>query len=262
MSPSIIDSHTHLTDPAFAPDLDAVIARAKEAGVTRVINAADTVASIAEVVRLAELYPDFCFSALGIHPNEVKGAEDLQVLGEALREGAGNIVAVGEIGLDFHYDPSPAKKDLQIVMFNAQIDRAVEAGLPIVVHTRDADFLTYDLLCGKKPPVPVVLHCYGGSRELARRYLASGLDVYFGIGGVLTFKNARKLVETVINLPPERLVLETDAPYLAPSPHRGQRNEPAMIRSVLDKVAELKRLSVEETAKLLYATTERIFFHG
>lgn len=253
----IIDTHSHLNDQAFAADLDAVILRARAAGVDMVINAADTAASIAQVTELTRRYPDFFKAAVGIHPNEVVQEDDLATVRAALN--TVGVCAIGEIGLDFHYAPSLAVKKRQVTMFKAQLDLAACFNLPAVIHSRDADEATFSILAASGLKIPLILHCFSGSPETAAKYLRSGLEIYFGIGGVLTFKNARKLVETVELAPLENLLLETDAPYLAPQSHRGERNEPSFLIGPLTKISELKKLSVADTAAVIYATSKRVF---
>lgn len=255
----IIDAHTHLNDLAFKDDIDQIVERAKNNNVVSVINTADTLESFDTIIKLMNKYPDFCLGALGIHPNEVKGLEDLDVLNEYLEKKIKGIVAVGEIGLDYHYEPTNLEKETQMLMFKAQIDIAQSLNLPIVIHSRDADYATFDAVINTKPTVPVYLHCYSGSYEMAQRYIDNGIDVYFGVGGVVTFKNAKKLLEVVTNIGIDRLLLETDAPYLSPVPHRGERNEPSYLDLVVSKIAELKKIDREEVEKAIYENTKKVF---
>ena len=241
----IIDTHTHLNDVAFEKDVEKVIEKAKEKGVIKVINSADTLASFENIKKLSSLYPEFCYGTYGVHPNEVKGENDL--------------IELGEIGLDYHYNPSEENKELQKRIFIGQIKIAEKYNLPIVIHSRDADFDTFDIVTKLKVKVPVDLHCYSGSYELAMRYIANGIDIHFGIGGVVTFKNAKRLVEVVEKVPTERLLLETDAPYLAPTPYRGQRNEPSYLKEVIKKFSQIKNIEENELSEMLINNTKRVF---
>ena len=243
----IIDTHTHLNDVAFEKDVE----KAKEKGVIKVINSADTLASFENIKKLSSLYPEFCYGTYGVHPNEVKGENDLIELEKVIKDKTINLVGVGEIGLDYHYNPSEENK--------GQIKIAEKYNLPIVIHSRDADFDTFDIVTKLKVKVPVDLHCYSGSYELAMRYIANGIDIHFGIGGVVTFKNAKRLVEVVEKVPTERLLLETDAPYLAPTPYRGQRNEPSYLKEVIKKFSQIKNIEENELSEMLINNTKRVF---
>ena len=255
----IIDTHTHLNDKAFDFDRLDVINRAKSVGIIKIINAADTIDSFAKIIKLSEDYPNFCYGAYGIHPNEIHNLEEIHELEKVIQKKVLNVVAVGEIGLDFHYSPSEKDKELQISAFKKQMDIAKKYSLPIVIHSRDADLATFDLVTNANLNVPVVLHCYSGSFELAERYIKEGLNIHFGIGGVITFKNARKLVEVVNKIPLDFLLVETDAPYLSPTPHRGERNESGLLPIVIDKIAELKHLSSEFVASNIRENTREVF---
>ncbi len=255
----IIDTHTHLNDVAFEKDVEKVIEKAKEKGVIKVINSADTLASFENIKKLSSLYPEFCYGTYGVHPNEVKGENDLIELEKVIKDKTINLVGVGEIGLDYHYNPSEENKELQKRIFIGQIKIAEKYNLPIVIHSRDADFDTFYIVTKLKVKVPVDLHCYSGSYELAMRYIANGIDIHFGIGGVVTFKNAKRLVEVVEKVPTERLLLETDAPYLAPTPYRGQRNEPSYLKEVIKKFSQIKNIEENELSEMLINNTKRVF---
>lgn len=255
----IIDTHTHLNDDSFEQDVDEVIERAKANGVIKVINSTDTLASFESVKRLSQAYPDFCFGSYGVHPNEVSGKKDIVELEKVITDNTLNLVAVGEIGLDYHYNPSEEAKELQKEVFVEQMRIAEKYKLPIVIHSRDADFDTFDLVTKEKIKVPVVLHCYSGSYELAMRYIANNIDIHFGIGGVVTFKNAKRLVEVVEKMPVERLLLETDAPYLAPTPYRGNRNEPSYLVEVIKKISQLKYIDENTLSEKLINNVKKVF---
>jgi len=249
----MIDSHAHLNDPQFSPDLAEVLARAEEAGVTGIINVGYDLDSSRQAVRLAEGHRGL-YAVVGVHPHDAKtwdsGVE------AAIRELASHskVVAIGESGLDYYYDHSP--RDVQQDVFRAQLALARELNLPLVVHSRDAAQDTLEIL-SEFPEVPCILHCYSGSWEMAREYLKMGH--YFSIGGALTFKNAQRLRSVIQQIPLERMLLETDCPYLTPVPHRGKRNEPAYLPLVARQLAELHGITEAEAAEVTERNT-RLFF--
>ncbi|MFA6796159.1 MAG: TatD family hydrolase [Bacilli bacterium] len=256
----IIDTHTHINDEKLFKDRKEVIERAKLAGVNKVINNGDSFESFKVIGQLAEEYPDFCYSALGIFPGE--GTENIDEDIDRLRsmiKQTKNVVAIGEIGLDYYWDKNKEKKDQQKELFKRQIALAEELDLPIIVHSRDAEADTLNIILNSKFKGNVTLHCYSGSFQMANRYLRHKKNVYFGIGGVLTFKNARKLVEVVQKVNPENFLLETDAPYLSPVPHRGERNEPAFIVKTLEKMAELLDRDEEDLSEEIYQRSLKVY---
>ena len=234
----MIDSHCHLADEAFVGDLPAVVARAREAGVASAmcILSADEAAELDRVAPVRAAWPEVCFSA-AIHPHRAgayagRAAEAAAATAKAID--ASQAVAVGEIGLDYHYDFSP--RDVQREVFAAQVELAVARGLPVVIHTREA---TQDTLAVLREAghgkVRGVMHCFSGSLADAR--LALDLGFYISLSGILTFPKAGELRETARQLPVDRLLIETDAPFLAPVPNRGKRNEPAWVRATLETLA-------------------------
>jgi len=229
----MIDTHAHLDFPDYNADRDEVIARAQSVGVKRIVNIGCDLTSSANSVDLANRYSHI-FAAVGIHPHDAKKYDDLA---EAkLRELANSsrVVAIGEVGLDFYRDHSP--RDQQREAFVRQIALAKELGLPLVVHIRNAYSEALDILAAEKAyQINVVLHCFSGNREEAVRAIDYGF--FLSVGGVLTFTNSR-LPELISKMPLESILLETDAPYLTPHPHRGKRNEPALIQLVYQKLAE------------------------
>jgi TatD DNase family protein len=248
----IIDTHCHYNDDQIYPIVDEVITRAKAAGVQAIFNNGDSLASFTRILELQERYPDFCHSVLGIHPEHA--AHDQAYFEESYRQIKNNIdkiSAIGEIGLDYHYSKDPEYVQAQKFRFIEQIRLAKELHLPIVVHSRDADFDTLDII-RQELPEKVDLHCYSGSVEIAREYLKLPIDFRIGVGGVCTFKNAR-VIKEVIQYCSEKIILtETDAPYLAPTPHRGQMNESSYIPLIFEAIASLKMMDVEELAEKLY----------
>ena len=243
----LIDTHCHYNHEAFDGDRAEAIARAREAGVGRAVVIGYDLASSAWAVQLTEEFPEL-YAAVGIHPNDAAEAtpEGLRRL-EAMAAHP-KVVALGEIGLDFHWNVEPAER--QRAALCEQLYLARHLALPIVLHTRESDREVVAALEGEGGTWRGILHCFGGDPEVARRALAVGL--HLGLGGVLTFKNARQLQETTQTLPLERVVLETDAPYLTPMPHRGRirRNEPCYLPFVARHLAALRELSEDEIAAI------------
>ena len=255
----MIDSHCHLADEAFVADLAAVAARARAAGVEAAmcILSADEAPELARVEPVRAAWPEVRFAA-AIHPHRAgayagRAADAAAVTGSAVD--AANAVAVGEIGLDYHYDFAP--KDVQRDVFAAQVNLAVERGLPVVIHTREATHDTIDVLreagAGK---VRGVMHCFSGS--LAEARLALDLGFYISLSGILTFPKAGELRETARQLPIERLLVETDAPFLAPVPNRGKRNEPAWVRSTVETLAGIHGVAVAVMAAQVAANFRQL----
>lgn len=254
-----VDTHTHVNSHKFDDDRAETIARAKEAGVTRIINMGDTMDSSAACVALTEEY-DGVFAAVGIHPEEayeLGEADDERLAAWAKRD---KVVAIGEIGLDYYWEKDAEKRALQQRIFIRQLALARELDLPVCIHDRDAHGDTLAILKKEGKGNRGVLHCYSGSLEMAEELVRMGW--YLGIDGPLTYKNAAKLPEIVQRLPLERLLIETDAPYLTPMPHRGGRNEPAYVRLVAEKIAELRGISLAEVARQTTANAEEIYAIG
>lgn len=252
----LVDTHTHLNDAKFAEDCESVIARAREAGVTRMINMGDTLASSEQAVTLAEAHEGL-YAGVGIHPEEafeMTACEDDILAAWAAKP---EVVAIGEIGLDYYWEKDPDKRRLQQRIFIRQLDLARQLHLPVCIHDRDAHGDTLAILKREGRGIRGVLHCYSGSLEMARELLKLGW--YLGVDGPLTFKNAAKLPEIVRAMPLERLLVETDAPYMAPVPMRGKRNEPSFVRFVAAKVAELRGLSLEEVARVTTRNAENLY---
>ena len=267
----LIDTHAHLDLPHFDADRDAVIARAVDAGVTRIVTIGIDGPTSRAALALAEHYPSV-YAAVGFHPTDADklDAPALDALREMLRRP--RVVAVGEIGLDYYWDTTP--HDLQAAVFQAQLDLAVEVGKPVVIHIRsrrepghDAHAATWDILApwaarhpwrGTGRPLGV-LHCFSGDAALAQQALQAGF--LLGVDGPLTYKNARALQGMATAWPAEGMVVETDAPYLPPQPHRGQRNEPAYVRLVAEKLAELRDATLDATARETTSAALRLFWY-
>ena len=254
----LIDSHAHIQGKEYAGEVEAVIARAREAGVGKIIavGGAGDMSSNTEAVALAKTFPDI-YATVGMHPHDAKdvGADELKKLKD-LAAAEPKVVAVGETGLDYYYNHSP--REVQRRVFGQFIHLARETGLPIVVHERDAAQDVADLLrtegAGK---LRGVIHCFTGNYEAARAYLDLGFCISFT--GIITFKNADALRDVVRNVPLERMLVETDSPYLTPVPHRGKRNEPAYVRYVAETVARIKGLSLEEVARVTTQNVRELF---
>jgi TatD DNase family protein len=254
--PTFVDSHCHIDLPQFDADRDAVVARAREAGVERmlIVGGVDEQAGHLRALRVADGL-GFPVSA-GVHPHEARLATDAtwdELRGLAREE---RIVAVGEIGLDYHYDLSP--RDVQVEAFRRQVRLARDVGLPIVVHTREADAETAVLLEQEgAAEVGGVIHCFTGGHELADRALALGFLVSFS--GILAFPRAQVIQEVACRIPEDRLLVETDAPFLAPPPHRGKRNEPAFVVEVARRVAMLRGQALDAVGRATSANFGRLF---
>lgn len=246
----LFDSHAHIDDEKFDDDRDQVVARALENGITGIINVGACMASSARSIALSQKYENI-YAAVGIHPHDAKEAseDDYEQLAQWTK--LHKVVAIGEIGLDYYYDLSP--REVQRAVFIRQLDVARQMGVPFIIHDRDAHGEILDILQKEAKGVPGVLHCFSGSLEMAREVLKMGL--YISIAGPITFKNAAKLPEIATKVPLERLLVETDSPYLTPHPHRGKRNEPAYVKLVAQQVADLRGIELSALAK---ATRENI----
>lgn len=246
----LFDSHAHIDDEKFDADRDEVIARALENGVTGILNAGASMASSARSVALTKQYKSV-YAAVGIHPHDAKEAleKDYEQLAEWTKED--KVVAIGEIGLDYYYDLSP--REVQRDVFIRQLDVARQTGMPFIIHDRDAHGEILDILKKEAKGMSGVLHCFSGSLEMAREVIKMGL--YISIAGPVTFKNAAKLPEIVRNAPLDRLLVETDCPYLTPHPHRGKRNEPVYVRLVAMQVASFRGMDLSALAE---ATTKNV----
>lgn len=251
----LFDTHAHYNDARFDEDRDEVLARVRESGVSLVLNAAADIDSVPSCIRLAEDY-DFIYTSAGVHPHDAAGMTE-ETLAMLRREAAhAKVVAIGEIGLDYYYDNSP--REVQKYWFARQIGLAVELGLPVIVHNRDAHEDSLRIVQQENAKqVGGVFHCFTGSVEMARELLK--LDFYISVGGPVTFKNARKLIEVVQYVPMDRLLIETDCPYLTPEPHRGKRNESTYVRLVAERIAQIKGCSFEEMAAVTMANGRKLF---
>lgn len=248
----LIDSHVNLHAPHFDEDRDEVIARARAAGIALMVNISDKVSHFKAVRALAD-HPDI-WCTVGTHPHEAKENPELSAAELVALAADPRVVGIGETGLDFHYDLSP--RDIQAKVFRAHVAAARETGLPLVVHTREADQLMGDILEEEyaRGAFKMLMHCYTSGAELAAR--AAALGAWFSVSGIATFKAAEDVRAVVRDMPADRIIVETDCPYLAPIPHRGRRNEPAYLPAVLAKLAEIRGWSAQEAEQ----NTEEAFF--
>jgi TatD DNase family protein len=249
---SIFDSHAHYDDAKFDEDRDELISSLPSKGIIGVINCGADLKSSAQSVKLSEKY-DYIYAAVGVHPHEAKDFGD-DTLNELRRLAANKkVVAIGEIGLDYYYDFSPREK--QIEVFEKQLILAAELNLPVITHNRDAHEDTLNIL--KKHRPKGVLHCFSGSAETAREIVKLGM--FIGLGGAVTFKNAKKPLEVAATVPDEFLLIETDAPYMAPVPFRGKRCDSAMIPYTAEKIAEVRNTTAQEILNLTAENAKRLF---
>ena len=254
----MIDTHCHIDDPQYAEELEAFLAEQREDGVESILVPGVDSTSVQDVLEVCDRFPEYLFPALGLHPENVTEdwEEQLRVLKEAVDQrmnSANPLIAIGEIGLDYHWDVS--FKEQQHEALREQMRWAERWKLPVMIHSRDATEDTLNIL-REFPTVKGVMHCFSGSHEVAKQVVDMGY--YLGIGGVLTFKNC-KLAEHLVGIPLERLVLETDAPYMAPVPHRGKRNESRWMRYVAERLAEVHNCSVEHVIEQTTANAKALF---
>jgi TatD DNase family protein len=255
-----IDSHAHIDGPEFDADREDVISLARAAGVSAILNIGTgdpASGSLERAVELAEQHPDI-YSAIGTHPHDARLFDESAVerIGNLIRQSS-RVIAWGEIGLDFHYDNSP--RDVQMNVFRRQLQLAGDAGLPVIVHTREAEPETTEILRSEwaKFNLPGIMHCFSGSAQLAQEALALGFSISFS--GIVTFKKAEELRAIAKQVPTDRLLIETDCPFLSPVPFRGKRNEPAFVVEVARCLAELHGVAVEEIGTITSGNFCRIF---
>lgn len=247
----IFESHAHYDDRQFDVDREKLLENLPLQNVGVIVNVGSDIRSSKESITLAHQY-DYIYAAIGVHPDEVDTMKeaDMEELSHMAKET--KVVAIGEIGLDYFRKEGNAYKSVQKEWFCRQLDLAKEIEKPVIIHSRDAAEDTIQILRDfrkENPQIenPGVIHCYSYSPELAKEYVAMGF--YIGIGGVVTFKNAKKLVETVAQIPLDRILVETDSPYLCPEPNRGKRNDSSQIRYVIDRIADIRGIAPEEVEK-------------
>ena len=247
------DSHAHYDDERFDEDRDELIEGLKMQGVSYVVNVAADMKSCHTSLELAHKY-DFIYSSVGVHPHDVKDMtnQDMDEMRQLAKDE--KVVAIGEIGLDYYYDNSPREE--QRIWFRKQLEMAKELDLPVIIHSREASEETFNIIMesGVKEGV---IHCFSGSLELAREYVKNGF--YIGVGGSLTFKNAKKTVRVVEGIDLSHIVIETDCPFMAPEPYRGKRNDPGYLPRMAEKLAEIRGISVEEATRITTENAKRLY---
>ena len=251
----LLDTHAHYDDEAFDADRDVLLEDLKEYGIRKVINAGASVESSYTGLKLAERYP-WMYAALGAHPNYVEELNETVLKDFAELTKHPKVVAIGEIGLEYHYE-EPAR-DIQKIWFRRQLDLAAETGLPVIIHSREAAQDTFDeMQRAAARGIGGVIHCFSSGAELACRY--TDLGFYIGIGGVVTFKNGKKMKEVAAAVPLSSILLETDSPYLAPEPNRGKRNDSRNLTRIAEEIAHLRGISAEEVQRVTEENALRCF---
>jgi TatD DNase family protein len=250
----LADSHAHIDDERFDADREEVVARASAAGVSLIVNIGADMASSARSVALAEQYPGV-YAAVGMHPHDAKDIRETDYLQLDRWTRHPKVVAIGEIGLDYHYDLSP--RPVQKEVFLRQLDLARKTGKPFIIHEREAHADMLDIIRYAARGLNGVFHCFSGSVETAREYLKMGF--YISVAGPVTFPKSVKTKEVAKAVPLDRLLVETDSPYLTPQPFRGKRNEPAYVRLVAEEIANLRHISLAELAETTTANVRRLF---
>ncbi len=250
----LVDSHAHIDDERFDADRDEVVARALAAGVSLILNVGADMGSSARSVALAEKYSGI-YAAVGMHPHDAKDMRETDYTQLEQWTKHPRVVAIGEIGLDYHYDLSP--RPVQKEVFLRQLDLARKTGKPFIIHEREAHADTLEIIRSAARGLKGVFHCFSGSVETAREYLKMGF--YISVAGPVTFSKSGKTKEVAKFVPLDRLLVETDSPYLTPQPHRGHRNEPAYVRLVAEEIASLRNLPLEEVAAATTANVRRLF---
>lgn len=255
----IFDTHAHYDDESFLEDRDSLFEEFQKQGIDKVVNIAASQDSIQAIYELTQKYP-MVYGSLGIHPSDVKHITQTQEeIFHQIREyqKSEKIVAIGEIGLDYYWDKEPEVKALQQRWFIDQLNLAKDLDLPVIIHSREAAKDTFDILMAYGPEKKGVIHCYSGSAEMAKDYVKYGY--YIGVGGVVTFKNAKSIKETVEAVDLSQIVIETDAPYLAPVPFRGKRNSSLYLPYVIEEIGKIKGMSPEIVAEVTYENALRLF---
>lgn len=248
------ESHAHYDDGRFKDDREEILNLLPSCGIDYVINVGCDMKSSRESIKMSEKY-DYIYAAIGVHPHDAENMKESDL--DELRQMSNHkkVVAIGEIGLDFYYDNSP--RDIQRYWFKRQLELVKELNKPVIIHSRDASKETFDII--KESGVRKgVIHCYSGSAQMALDYVNMGF--YIGVGGVVTFSNAKKLVEVVEAIQLEQILIETDSPYLSPIPNRGKRNDSRNLQFVVEKIAKIKDVSPEKVANITKLNAKQLFF--
>ena len=253
------ESHAHYDDRRFNEDRHELLMACQANGVKYIVNAGADLRSSEKGVEMAARY-DFLYAGVGVHPHDAKVLDEASFAELEELSLKSKVVAIGEIGLDYHYDNSP--RDIQVKWFLRQLDLAKKRDLPVIIHSRDAAAQTYEIieaakLSQRKGKGAGVIHCYSGSVQMALDYIKLGY--YLGIGGVVTYSNAKKTVEVVEAVPLERILIETDCPYLSPVPNRGKRNDSQNLKYICEKISEIKQIGVEEVEKITCKSAMTLF---
>ena len=251
----LFDTHAHYDDKRFEDDRDVVLKSLSGLGVSNVMNIGSSMKTSLSSVKIANEY-DFVYASVGVHPSETGNLTDADMDKLIKLSKNEKVKAIGEIGLDYHYLPDDVPPETQKLWFKKQLDVAKEVNLPVIIHDRESKGECLDILINEKISNGVV-HCFSGSAETAKRILDLGMMISFT--GVLTFKNARKAIEACSVIPLDRLMIETDSPYMAPEPHRGERNFSGYVEFVARKMAEIKNISYEEIVKITDKNAKRFF---
>ena len=252
----LVDSHCHLDYNDFEEDFEEILQRAKENGVTAMLNAGNNIGELDKQLAISEKYP-FIYTAVGVHPHNASEYENIKAQDFIEQTTHKKVVAIGECGLDYYYDYAP--KELQIKIFREQIIAAQETGLPLIIHTRDADDDTISLLkeMYEQKKFTGEIHCFSSSKKLADFALSIGF--YISASGILTFNKSQEIREIFADIPLDRLLVETDAPFLAPIPKRGRRNEPAFVKYTAERLAQIKDIPFDELAQITSDNFYRLF---
>lgn len=248
------ESHAHYDDGRFDKDREEILNLLPSCGIDYVINVGCDMESSRKSIEMAEKY-DYVYAAVGVHPHDAENMKESDL--DELRQMSSHkkVVAIGEIGLDYYYDNSP--RDVQRYWFKRQLELVKEVNKPVIIHSREASKETFDII--KESGVRKgVIHCYSGSAQMAKDYINMGF--YIGIGGVITFSNAKKLVEVAETIQLEQILIETDSPYLSPIPNRGKRNDSRNLQFVVEKLAKIKDLTPEKVANITKLNTKQLFF--
>ena len=255
----IFDSHAHYDDKQFGEDRDELLSSMEQNRITKIVNVGSSIESSKRAIALAERY-DFVYAAIGVHPSDISCLNEERMAWLRKTAKREKVVAIGEIGLDYYWDKEPEIQEQQKVWFRRQLELAREVQLPVIIPSRDAAADTLEIMKERALGIPGVIHCFSYSKELALEYVKLGY--YIGVGGVVTFKNARKLKEAVAEIPIERILIETDCPYLAPEPNRGKRNSSLNLPYVVDAIAEMKGMAPETVEEITYRNAMELYGLG
>ena len=253
------ESHAHYDDRRYDGDRHELLMACKASGVKYIVNAGADLESSRKGIEMAAQY-EFLYAAVGVHPHDAKELDEASFAELTNLSYSEKVVAIGEIGLDYHYDNSP--RDIQQKWFTRQMELAKKRELPVIIHSRDASAQTFDMiksaeLSKREGKGAGVIHCYSGSWEMAMEYVKMGY--YLGIGGVITYNNAKKTVEVVGRIPIERILIETDCPYLSPVPNRGKRNDSQNLKYICEKISEIKQIDVETVEEITCKNAKTLF---